>query len=262
MAAIDFGANVTLIWDDAPVTATVALEIIQPDGLPLTLTPTGSPPEASFTPALAGRHVVRWSASGAASDAYTDLLDVWPLDPRFLISLDDAENSLNAKGRMPAEDREDLRLYIAAATPVIEDIVGPVLTSPETFVTSGGTGTVVLPQIPSSITAIAVNGVSLAADEWFEEAGIVTAGRHGAESRFGAGQLVVNYTVGMAAVPPNIRLGTRELVRHWWQIGKQASGGAVRGQEYQADAFTPSGFAVPRRVIELCAPHQQVGGFA
>ncbi|MHA7270402.1 hypothetical protein [Arthrobacter sp. HLT1-20] len=262
MATLDFGANVTLSWEAAPQDATVALEIIQPDGLTLTLTPSGYPPTASFTPALAGRHVVRWSADGPTPGAYTDLLDVWPLDPRFLISLDDALNAVNAKARMPAEDREDMRLYIAAATPVIEDIVGPVLTSPQTFVTSGGAASVVLPQIPSSITAVAVNGVPLAADEWFEEAGIVTAGLHGAQSRFGAGQLVVSYTVGMAAVPPNVRLGTRELVRHWWQIGKQSTGGAVRGQEYQADSFTPSGFAVPRRVIELCAPHQQVGGFA
>jgi hypothetical protein len=62
-------------------------------------------------------------------------------------------------------------------------------------------------------------------------------------------------------VPQNVRLATRELVRHHWQIGKQGQrpGG---GGAPSAEAWTPSGFAVPRRVIELCGGNARIDGFA
>lgn len=257
MATVDFGAQVKLEWLDLPPGSTASLEITQPDGMPLTLTPTGTPPTATFTPALAGRHLARWSAS--SGEVVTDLVDVWPVDPRFLVSVDDMKNGLNAGNRMTPDDVQDLRLYIAAATPVIEDIVGPVLLQSRELTTTGGRPSVALPTFAAAVVeSVSVNGQTLSDDQWFSEHGVV----YPAAAIFAPGQVVIGYTTGSGLIPPNVRLGARELIRHWWQIGKQSIGGAVRGQEYQADAFTPSGFAVPRRVIELCAPHQQVGGFA
>lgn len=258
MATVDFGAQVKLEWPDLPPGSTASLEVTQPDGMPLTLTPTGTPPTATFTPALAGRHVARWSAS--SGEVITDLVDVWPVDPRFLVSVDDMKNGLNAGNRMTPDDVQDLRLYIAAATPVIEDIVGPVLLQSRELTTTGGRPSILIPTTSSAVVmSVTVNGEAWALDQWRTEHGVLYPALSGF---FPPGVVVVDYTVGSGLIAPNIRLGTRELIRHWWQIGKQSIGGAVRGQEYQADAFTPSGFAVPRRVIELCAPHEQVGGFA
>ncbi|ALV45827.1 hypothetical protein MB46_10380 [Arthrobacter alpinus] len=262
MATVDFGSAVKLSWQDAPSGSTVSLEVTQPDGTQLLLSPVGAPPEFELAPTMSGRHFLRWQATGEATEAYTDQLDVWPEDPRFLISIDDAKNALNEGGRMAPDLVNDLRLYVAAATPVIEDIVGPVLTTTMEFKCAGDRSAIILPAEPSAITAVTLNGTALAGSEWFTEYGILYAGVRGGGSTFGSGELIVSFTVGRGSVPPNIRLGTRELVRHWWQIGKQSSGGAIRGQEAAAAEFTPSGFAVPRRVIELCAPHEQIGGFA
>lgn len=262
MATVDFGSAVELDWKDAPTGSTITLEVTQPDGTKLALSPAGSPPKATLAPTMAGRHFLRWQATGPETVAYTDQLDVWPEDPRFLISIDDARNALNEGGRMTKDLVNDLRLYIAAATPVIEDIVGPMLIAAMEFTTSGGRPAIILPTEPSSITAVTLNGTALAAGDWYTEHGVLYAGTRAAGSFFGAGELVIGFSVGSGSIPANIRLGTRELVRHWWQIGKQSMGGAARGQENMAAEFTPSGFAVPRRVIELCAPHEQIGGFA
>ena len=256
MATVDFGARVDLTWADPPLGSTVSLEVTQPDGLTITLQPAGLTPTASFTPALAGRHLVRWSAS--TGEVITDLVDVWPVDPRFLVSVEDMKNGLNVRDRMTADDVQDLRLYIAAATPVIEDIVGPMLLQSRELTTQGGKPSILIPTTSAAaVMSVTVNGEAWGLDQWWTEHGVLYPALSGI---FPPGVVVVDYTVGAGLIAPNIRLGTRELIRHWWQIGKQAVGGPR--QEMTAEAFTPSGFAVPRRVIELCAPDEKIGGFA
>lgn len=262
MGAVDLGAAVELAWTDAPADSTPALSVVRPDGSTVAVTVltlvSPSTYKAMFTPTMAGRHVVRWLATGTTPGAHTDLLDVWPADPRFIISLEDGRQALNAKTATDVQ-LEDLRLYIAAATPVIEDIVGTVVAGVESFVTSGGRSAVVPPVPTESILSVTLEGAPVSS--YFLEYGVLYAGTRAAPSCFGYGDLEVRYAVGSAVIPPNVRLATRELVRHWWQIGKQATGG-IRGAGPSDEAFTPSGFAVPRRVIELCTPHEKIGGFA
>jgi hypothetical protein len=257
MAALDLGARASVTWPDAPAGETSVLVVKRPDGQVLDPAPvvTGAGPdtEATFLPPMAGRYLLSWSAG---TDAHTDILDVWPEDPRFIISLDDAEAGLNTKGRASAEYLADLRLYIAAATPVIEDIVGSVVVSPETYATHGGRHAIVLPKKPDSITAVTVDGEALT--DFYTEYGILYSGSRGYPSAFGWGEVVVTYQSGNATIPPNVRLATRELVRHWVQIGKHSVGGK-RPEATDGETHTPSGYAVPRRVIELCAPHERTG---
>jgi hypothetical protein len=63
-------------------------------------------------------------------------------------------------------------------------------------------------------------------------------------------------------VPPNVRLAARELLRHWWQLGKQGQGGAGNGFGQGAETYTPGGYAVPYRVVQLCGRLNRLGGFA
>lgn len=265
MGSVDFGSLAEATWANAPSGSTPSVALTRPDGTPgvpgpvTFITPTQF--KAAFTANMAGRWLVNWTSAGIAG-AYSDVIDVWPTDPRFLIPLQEAEAGLKFTSATPAERSQDLRLYVAAATPVIEDITGPLLVRTEVLSAVGGSAAVPLPHPPSSIIAVTANGDPVTDFVPDLNNGIITAGSWFATSYFPPGELVITYTVGGQTVPPNVRLAARELVRHWWESGMQSSGGAIRGQGSDGDVFTPSGFAVPRRVIELCRPNQKIGGFA
>lgn len=264
MASLDLGALATVRWPTAPDTGPYALAVRKPDGTTLTPAPlvTGyrETVAAEFVPPMAGRYLLSWTANGAG--AYTDVLDVWPADPQFLIPLDEVLAGLRLPSNTDPAKALDLRLYLAAATPVIEDITGPMVARSETFTSWGGGSTVILPHLPNQILGITADGAPVLNYVPDLAAGIVYAGTRTAVGNFPGGELVITYQVGSYEIPANVKLAARELVRFWWQGGMQGSGGNVRSQAPDGDVFTPSGYAVPRRVMELCAPHQQMGGFA
>lgn len=251
------GAVVTVAWTSAAA-GTAVLAVTAPDGTTVTTSAVVNPGPAhtaTFTAVQAGRYFVAWHITGA--DTYTDMVDVWPADPRFIISLADARQAISSVTASTASD-DDMRVYIAAVTPIIEDICGPVLLVTQTKTGDASDTVLVLPHSDVTVTAVTVDGVAAAADTWTanNDAGIVYA----TGTSFGGDVLVVTYTAGAAIIPPNLRMAAREEVRFLWQIGKQgARPNAV--QQDTAMAWTPSGFAVPRRVIELCAPNSTLGGF-
>lgn len=277
MAAVDLGDSVTVTWPGSPA-GTIAATVTQADGTAFGGSVTvaqSSPATASFVPVMAGRHLVKFTSTGAGSltQAYQDLVDVWPVDQRFIISLQDAQDGLSwpNSGFNPA-NQNDLRLFVAAATPVIEDIVGgPVLYGQYVVKIDGGKPSVVLPGTVQSIVSVTENGYPVTTYVYDETSNTLTAGTMWAPRRFmpTVRGIVVTYMGGFQVIPPNIILGTRELVRFWWQVGKQGvrPGGGnlpVTADAVTAGAFTPSGFAVPRRVMELCSParHNLPAGFA
>lgn len=266
MSAVDLGGTAELHWTAVPAGGTPAVTVTRPDGTPQSASApvlvSGTEYKASFTPTMAGRHLVKWTSS-VVVDAYTDVLDVWPADPLFIIPLGSALSALNARGRMAAEDAEDLRLYVAAATPVIEDIVGPVVYRQFTQVADGGKWAIPLNHRATEVLSVSEIDSVITEFVYDDEAGILYAGRRYALRKFmpGVKSVTITYKAGYQVIPANIQLAARELVRHWWQLGKQAAGGRSTGMTAD-ETFTPSGFAVPRRVVELCTPHETVGGFA
>lgn len=257
MSAVDLGSTYTAEWKTRPESATLSVEVIRPDGTTGAASIDQATGKASIVADMAGRWRISWSADNGL--VYTDLFAVWPTDPRFLISIDDAVEGLNA-GRANSAYIDDLRLYIAAATPVIEDITGPILLSTITMSAAGGGSSILLNWAAKSVTQVSIDGVPFA--NWYVEHGILYAGTRQQLATFPAGTLTAIVQIGGDSVPPNIRLAARELVRHWVQIGKQGAGGSGIRQDATDEVFTPSGFAVPRRVVELCTPHEQIGGFA
>ena len=103
--------------------ADVVLRIDQPDGEVVEPAVTAGEVgeyEAVFVPTQPGRHVVRWSASGDATDAFTDVLNVAEaVQPVALISLDEAREHLNMAPGEHADD-EELRTFVLAASKVVE----------------------------------------------------------------------------------------------------------------------------------------------
>lgn len=253
MAVIDLGAPVRAVWAGAPVGGTYAVALTRPDGTSFTPPAiTGPPVSVEFTPDQAGRWAVRWTSTVVAG-AYTDVVDVWPQDPRLIISLDDARVALNMPLNTPQSTLEDLRLYCCAATPVIEDLVGPVLVRTVTQTVQKGWSFAALYERAASLVSV-VNA----------DASVVPASSYTFNQSTGlltffapTSQVVtITYTSGAAIIPQNVRLAAQELVRHLWQVKQRPQGPTP------PEAYTPSGFAVPKRVIELCKPSAKIGGFA
>jgi hypothetical protein len=240
-----------------------ACTVTRPDGTTTAATVT-NPAIGSYLGALsttqAGRHRFTFTGSGANSGAlpWSDTVDVWPADPRLIISLADARAALNRTANV-ADD--ELRLYIAATTLVIEDIVGTVLARTVVEEHDGGKSGVLLDQAVVAVASVVVDGVTLTEGSGYhvkKGAGIVYAGSSRAPSTFatGRGNVVVTYSTGQASIDPNIILAAREEVAFLYRVGQQGARPGVGGGVPDTTAWTPSGFAVPTRVIELASASQ------
>ena len=182
-----------------------------------------------------------------------------------LITLADARKSIygNTYATAPTTLDSDIEDYVEAATPVIENICGPVLVKTRTFTHDGGVTSILLPYAISSVTSVTENGVAITDYTADLTRGIIHAGTYDANREFESGlaNIVITVVVGNATIPPNVILATRELVRFWWQLGRQANRPGV-AEAGDAAPDLPMGFAVPRRVTELLRPNPRMAGFA
>lgn len=262
---VDIGTEKTVTWSTT-TGKTVTLTVTRPDGVQaeaVSATEASGTYSVDVATPLAGRYLLAWENT-TDSVTYTDTLEVWPTDPRFLISLDDAAASLqwNAASKADAVSMGMLRLYVAAATPIIEDIAGAVLVrTVEQFADGGKTG-VLLWERPSDIITVEVDGVAITDYVVNKSAAILYRGRYG--ERFDQGRQIIRivYKTGEDGVAPNLQLATRELVRHLWQVGQQATQGVPAEYGQRPMGTTPSGFAVPNRVIELASATHTLPGVA
>jgi hypothetical protein len=212
--------------------------------------------KATLTSTQAGRHTILWSSATANTKApATDVADVWPANPRFIISLDDARTAVNH------DDDDLLRLYIAATTNVIEHLTGPLLgeTRVETY-DGDGTTALALFAYPTAITSVVQSGVTLSSDVYEVGMGGILWRRTGYWPAR-PGSIVVTYTVGSDPniIPPNVTLAAYEQLRHLWQVGRVPTRPAIGGDPAPGYTTTPMGFAVPNRVIELLGSHLRSG---
>ncbi|MEP6477846.1 MAG: hypothetical protein ABJB03_00515 [Rhodoglobus sp.] len=266
MPGIDLGANAAVSWRLAEAGQVVVLTVQQPDGTSASPTVSEAPGvySASVATPYPGRYLLRWSKAAAPAAAYTDVFDVWPEDPRFLVSLAEAKKALQIPVTM-AGDEDELRLYIAAATIVIEDMVGAILVAEVEQYGNGGKFGIQLHDRPTEVTEVTVDGVVLAPDQYVVSpgAGIVYCGPSAAPVRFRPGRqnVKITYTVGSSKISANVRLAVDHLIGHLWRISQQ--GGHQQYQESSEEtSYSPSGFAVPRRVAELCAATPRLAGMA
>lgn len=228
---------------------------------------------ASYASDQAGRWRCEWAGSGTNSgglNPYTDVADVWPVDPRLIISLADARASLNLASSATTSD-DEIRLYVAACTPIVEDIVGPVLSATVTAEKhSGGGYCIGLYHKATAITSVTEDGTAVASTGYSLDpnTGLLWRGTYPGAAVWSAATtagISVTYTVGSGVVAPNVVLAARELVRHLYAIGQQPwrapYGG---GLDDLSMVTTPSGYAVPARVVELLKPSMagRLPGFA
>lgn len=260
----------------APANATaVVCTITLPDGT--TSTPTVSNPNtgtytATYTATLAGLHRAGWVATGSNASAFTDSFTVDPPLSPSIVGLAEVRAEINETSH--ADDAE-LAGFIAAATAVVVDMVGPVAATQVTGLYDGGASTIVLRHAPivSVDTVVEYRGsssVPLTAQPLsggvFDgygytvnlSAGLLHRQSGGYPARFASGlqNVSVTYTCGRATVPANIRMAVLDLIRVNWR--PQRSGGPSLlnpGNNDNPDlGAMPQGFYIPETVRQMLAP--------
>lgn len=263
-------ANDALVAVGGTITCTVTLPDGTTTGATVTTTSTGIY-QATYISTQAGRHRFTWAATGTYSTGfpYTDQADVWPADPRMIISLADAREGMNTPAARTADD-DELRLYLASATDILEDLcadldiaVYPTARSeihtprtenlclrhkPVGAVTSVteyiGTASYVIP-------VAATPGASGHTYTIDTASGILTR-RLGGWPFTWRGEVQVLYTEGSTTIPPRVILAARELVAHLFTLGQWGSRKSFG--DIDTTVTTGRGYAVPNRVVQILDP--------
>ncbi|MGH8571248.1 MAG: head-tail connector protein [Gammaproteobacteria bacterium] len=238
---------------------TVSLTITLPDGTLVTPAVANPPAETGiytydYPTTQVGRHIWLAASTGPTAVYGPIVFNVIPSSPGGIIGLDEAKQHLNITNSF---NDEELRGFLEAATLVVEDVVGPVVARSFTEIHDSG-ARLVLNQCPAisltTLIPVLTGGTSyLPADLDLDPNTAVV--RHKSGICF-EGPLRVTYTAGRRVVPDNIVQGTKEIVRHMWDTQRGHSG--IRPGLGEEDlGFTSSGFAVPRRALELFGPHKR-----
>lgn len=197
--------------------------------------------------------------------------------PTAIVSLADVKFHLN---KTDNDDDTELQYFIDAATPIVENIAGPVIPTSRTEYFSGGVSQIVVNWLPIvSVTSIVetygqtnytLNEISLGSSNTAfgftvdYTTGKIVRRAYNAEALFplGSNNVKVVYLAGRTSIPGNIRLATLMLIQHLWstsQLNRQGGRPTLGGD----DSFTAgAGFAVPNRVRELLQPSPRVPGVA
>jgi hypothetical protein len=264
--AFDLGDVVPLTVDikDSNGTAAnagaVALTITLPDGTttsPAVSNPSTGRYQVDYATVQAGRHSVRWVATGANASAYTDAFDVAEAEPALIMSLRDGKQQLNLPLTSTTHD-EELRGFIAATTDAVEFFTGPVAVRTYSERIDGDRPMLVLTHTPvvsvTSITPILTGGTSyLPADVDVDaDTGTVQLLTGG---WFTGGPWRVAYKAGRPVVRGGIQKASHIILQHMWRtqrgpVSTLRSRGAAAADD--DTTYVPGlGYSIPNRAMEL-----------
>lgn len=278
------------VFNDAgsPANASsVVVTVTNPDGT--TQTPavtnlgTGSYQAIVAAASQSGTYLARWVASGSGfAFVYETQFQVQPSTAEQIVDLQSVKAHLNM---IPTDTSQDAELlgFILAATPIIRDIIGPILPESHVQFFDGGVETISLPWQPViSIQSIyeyyglssfllteqqlgqQMNAFAFTVDYVTGQVTRRTFGGQAAKFAIGDKNVKATWTAGRSDIPYNVRLGALELIRHNWQMTQQGGRGRMRSSVAGGgDEMTiPIGFAVPDRVVEMLGPHRRPPGIA
>jgi hypothetical protein len=273
--AYDLGGVAVLTWtvvdtNSAPAAPTaITLTITLPDGSTATPTPQATATgvyQAAYQTTQAGRHTVRWLATGTPGPgvgvgATVDTFDVEAATAGTILSLADAKDTLNIAASDTTFDSR-IRGYNAAVTGVVEKLAGAVVVRQvtERHLESGASEILMLRRTPvyqpagqpypvSSITPVLTYGLVY-------DLSLITVDqvrgtlRHTAGLPFWNGPYDITYWCGRPIVPDNVLTACRIILRHLWSL--ERGGAGANSQGYAADDVTMLyGYAIPNRALEL-----------
>lgn len=244
---------------------TVTLTITLPDGTTTTPTVTNPPAQTGvyiydYLTTQSGRHTVRWVATGTNPGAQSQSFNVLPIDPGYIIPLQDILDQLGVVNP-PNSELEELRQYLGAASAIVESLTGRTLVArsfTEECKVTALDNAVILSHIP----VVAVTSVTLvnstSTTTWTgSQLHVEPDGRmYALTGNPGlTGNVTVVYTAGQSVIPDSCILATKIIVQHLWRTHRGSMGGYAPGMGGTAgdDTVNVPGFsyAVPRKAVEI-----------
>lgn len=241
--------------NDVPANAgSVSVTITLPDGTATTVGPvaptTTGVYDYDYPSVQAGRHLVRWVATGVNAAAFADTFDVVPADGGAFISLADARSHLK---KTATGDDEKLRGFITAACHMIEDRIGHV--APVTASFDGCGRTIVLERPVIAVLSV----VQMPGGDVVSEADPLT-GVHGWTLDAGAGVLTLSRSygrlralvrLGRNPIPGHVRLAGLELIAHLWRTSQHNTSGGRPSLGVDETVVPGVTYALPYNVRQL-----------
>ena len=247
----------------------VACTVTLPDGTTTTPTVTNSGAglyDISYSPTKAGRHLVRWVATGTNASAFTDEFTVRDLATLPVISYDVALAHLNIPAA--SADEDEIRRFIDAAQDLAENYVGTVL-GRRTFTSDQYDGNTDVLRLRNpraiSISSVYENGTLLDSSQYLLDptgqrlyrltTSSLSVSSFGAYGFWAAGvnSVSVTYVAGYTITPPAVQQGVLEILRHLWQTQR----GVVNVMNRTGtgdDFYSTATYSLPRRAMELLDP--------
>ncbi|MGW0579631.1 hypothetical protein ACWD25_27530 [Streptomyces sp. NPDC002920] len=233
----------------------MALTIGLPDGTNVTVDPVASTSTGSYAygyPTVqAGRHTVRWLATGANAMAHTDVFDVGEQASVAIVSLARTKTQLGIDASDTSRD-DELRGFITGASLAVERELGTIVArrSFTDRLAPNAYGQLLLPRVPVvALTAVQTpdasqtwNVANLRPDP---ATGLVTV-TAGPDI---TGEVDATYVAGLRVVGDDYQLATLIIIEHLWETKRGAMGVQLGGDN---EPWMPGrGFAIPRRALEL-----------
>lgn len=250
----------------------VVLVVEKPDGT--TVTPTVAHPgvgqyQVDYAPDMPGRHVAMWACTGLNASGFTDVFDVRPAAPPYLVSLADAKAQLNITS---TADDEELRKVIEAATAAVERHIDKAIVR-RTVVEQRNLGNPAISRTPGVLQSFtATKKPVLSLTSVVSADGLTSwdvSGMRGTDSGViqvlsGAvvwGPVRLTYVAGMQVIPAECAESAEIIIQHIWENQRGTAGGPrPGGMDTSGLGFTSMGYAIPNAALELLGP--SVGGIA
>lgn len=277
--AVDLGDIYRLSWTHlsaagAPVNAgSVTVAVTLPDDSVFTspvITPQSTGVyQYDYETTQVGRHSARWVGTGTNPGGQTDVFDVLPASPPYLVSLASAKQQLNITN---TTDDEELRQVIAAATAAVERHLDMAVIR-RTVVEHRNFGnpapcnepgvlqqfTLANKPVLDIVSVVSENG----ATTWDPD-GMVVSDSGIVKVLSGSvvwGPAVLTYKVGLRVIPANYLEAGETIIQHIWQNQRGTQGSPRPGvMDTSGLGFTSYGYAIPNAALELLG--ERVGGIA
>ena len=233
----------------------VALVITLPDGStasPVVANLTLGKYTAVYTATQLGQYLATWTVTGANAGVFSETYTVE--SPVGIVSLSEVKSRLQVRR---TDQDEMLRSLILVASDVCEGPEGTDRTWRKTVVTNevhtGGEESFMLFRAPVlSITSVSADGSTLTAADYDlnPRTGRLynRSGYWPASSRYAVS---VSYVAGAAQIPPGVRDGVVELVRHLYSAQRGGSGIPRQEEPDYTQPGSGPGFLVPNRVLSM-----------
>lgn len=265
--AFDLGAVVplgTTVRDSAGALANagaVALTVTLPDATTVAVSPVAPTSTGlyayDYPSTQAGRHTVRWVATGVNAGAYTDSFDVRESAPPAILSLADAKKHLN---KTTTTDDDEIRSWVESITAGIEGLCGPVVVRTVVERHEGRRVPVIcLRQTPilslTSVVAILAGGTT------YTVADLDVDATTGVVQRLDGGTLTgplrVTYTAGRRIVPAAISSAARIILQHLWRTQQGPGRPQLGTGDFDVtEPIAGFGYAIPNRALQLLEPYR------